>query len=109
MTEPLTPVQEVMLLQYHLARIAWESDDGGRLFRLCRRLSRRRLRPFPLPTTAMSIEEATTLKHELIKNITKMLFTFNAATGLSVDSIEVERFYKLGCAPNYIVDVSVKL
>ena len=29
MTEPLTPVQEVMLLQYHLARIAWESDDGG--------------------------------------------------------------------------------
>ena len=27
MTEPLTPVQEVMLIQYHLARTAWES--GG--------------------------------------------------------------------------------
>ena len=23
----LTPEQEVMLIQYHLARIAWESDD----------------------------------------------------------------------------------
>ena len=57
----------------------------------------------------MSIEDATTLKDELIKNITKMLFTFTAATGLSVDSIEVERVYKLGCAPKYIVDVLVKL
>ena len=27
MAEPLTPVQEVMLIQYHLARTAWES--GG--------------------------------------------------------------------------------
>ena len=25
----LTPVQQVMLNQYHLARIAWESDDWG--------------------------------------------------------------------------------
>ena len=25
--EPLTPVQEVMLIQYHLARIAWETSD----------------------------------------------------------------------------------
>jgi hypothetical protein len=25
--KPLTPVQEVMLIQYHLARIAWETGD----------------------------------------------------------------------------------
>lgn len=25
--KPLTPAQEVMLIQYHLARIAWETSD----------------------------------------------------------------------------------
>ncbi len=25
--KPLTPVQEAMLIQYHLARIAWETGD----------------------------------------------------------------------------------
>ena len=59
----------------------------------------------------MSIEDARTLKAELVKNITEMLSTFTAATGLSVDLIDSERAYIVGpdYAPRYIVEVEVKL
>ena len=62
-------------------------------------------------TNTLSIEEATTRKVELTENITKMLSTFTTATGLSVDSIDIERTYILGpdYAPRYIVAVEVKL
>ena len=62
-------------------------------------------------TNTMSIEEATTRRDELIENIAEMLSTFTATTGLSVDSIDIERAYILGpdYAPRYIVEVEVKL
>ena len=64
------------------------------------------------PTTnTMSIEEATTRRDELTEDIAKMLSTFTASTGLSIDLIDIERAYILGpdYAPRYIVKLEVKL
>ena len=57
----------------------------------------------------MNIEEATALKHQLTKDIAKMLSTFTAATGLSIGSLDIEKLYTLGGTPSYIVEVEVKL
>lgn len=59
----------------------------------------------------MNIEEATRRKARLIEDITEMLSTFTATTGLLVDSIDIERLYRLGpdYSPRYLVNLEVKL
>lgn len=51
----------------------------------------------------MNIKEASTKKKELESMIQNLLNDFSLNTGLTVEDIRMEKFYRYGCGESYIV------